>query len=319
MSNVVLRRVAVALASVVLAAGCDNDLDPGTRLVDFRLLAVQADKPYAAPGEEVTLRTLAVEPFGRPVSYAWTTCANPIDSNANACLDTIVARARAGVAPVFSQGVGNDSFTTKVPDDALSSLPEQARSGAIFGILTVACPGTIRIGPLESAGPTELPFGCIDANTRAELPYERFAVSVKRIFVRARDRNPNPAVSAVLWDGAPWPEAEIRETVACSNDSNKFDDCPGGETHVVAALPAPDGIDSGTDEYGKPFVEQPVVQFYATEGSFEFEARTFESAGAGTKWVARSKAKGREIVMWFVVRENRGGVGWTSRRVRVKS
>jgi len=164
-----------------------------------------------------------------------------------------------------------------------------------------------------------VPHGGRGNALNARLPYERFAVSVKRVFVRARDRNPTPAVSAVLWDGAPWPEAETRETAACDNDSNKFDDCPGGETHVVAALPTPDSIDAGTDEYGKPFTEQAVVQFYATEGTFEFEARTLESAQAGTRWVARSKAKGREIVMWFVVRDNRGGVGWTSRRVRVRS
>ncbi len=198
MSNGMLRRVATALAPVALAAGCGNDLEPGTRLIDFRLLAVQADKPYAAPGEEVKLQALVVEPFGRPVSYAWTTCVNPIDSTANACLDTIVARARAGVAPVFRQGVGNDTFTFTVPGGALSSLPEQARSGAITGVLTVACPGTIRIGPFDTATASPLPFGCVDAATGAYLPYERFAVGVKRIFVRARDRNPNPTLSAVL-------------------------------------------------------------------------------------------------------------------------
>ena len=305
---------------VVLAvAACGATFDPGTRVTDFRLLAVAVDKPYAAPGEEVTATTLTVEPFGRPVTYAWTTCVNPGDSTVNACLAAIQGAAAAGRPPEIVQGQDRASFTWKVPGDALSSLPAFARSSATAGIVTVACPGTLQVARLDETPSGGLPFTCLEARTGAVLPYERFVVSVKRVFLRAQDRNANPRLGALTWDGAPWPESEMRETVACTNDTNVFDDCEGGEQHVIGASPAPDAVESGVDEYGVPFTEAAVVQYYASEGTFQFEARTLDTAPSGTKWAARASARGSEVTMWFVIRDNRGGVSWVSRRVRVRA
>ena len=301
------------------AVACGATFDPGTRVNDFRLLAVALDKPYAAPGEEVTASTLTVEPFGRPVTYAWTTCVNPPDSTVNACLGAIQAATAAGRPPEIVQGQGRAGFTWKVPTDALSSLPQFARSGATAGIVTVACPGTIQISSLGEARCDGLPFTCLDAGTGAALPYERYVVSVKRVFLREKDRNANPRLDVFTWDGTSWPENEVRETGACRNDTNVFADCEGGEEHVVVAGPAAGSTESGVDEYGVPFAEAVVVQYYASEGTFEFEARTAETAPVGTKWVARASARGKEVTMWFVIRDNRGGVSWVTRRVRVRA
>ena len=310
-------RYGLSIVAITVAA-CRATFDPGTRVTDFRLLAVAVDKPYAAPGEEVTATTLTVEPFGRPVTYAWTTCVNPADSTVNACLAALQAASAAGRPPEIVQGQDRASFTWKVPSDALSSLPERARSAATAGIVTVACPGTLLIARPGEAPSGGLPFTCIEAPSGAALPYERFVVSVKRVFLRANDRNANPRLDAFSWDGAPWPESEVRETVACSNDTNVFGDCKGGEEHVIVASPSPGAVESGVDEYGVPFTEAAVVQYYASEGTFEFEARTVETASLGTKWVARASARGKEVTMWFVIRDNRGGVSWTTRRVRVR-
>ena len=59
-----------------------------------------------------------------------------------------------------------------------------------------------------------------------------------------------------------------------------------------------------------------VAQYYATEGLFEFESRIAEAPATG--WVARKFASGKELTMWLVVRDDRGGVTWTDRRVRVR-
>lgn len=310
--------VAAFVVAGLGTAACGTDFDPVTRVTDFRLIAVGADKPYASPGEEVALTTLYHEPFGRPIQWAWTTCLNPDDSTVNACLLSLAAKVRAGQTPAIATAVGMDRFTWKVPDDALSSLPEAARPGAMAGILTIACPGTIRIDPLGETSSSTLPFHCVEAGTGVELPYERFVVSVKRVFLRGRDKNANPALEGIDWDGRPWLESEVHEVTACKNDTNTFDDCDGGEEHLIAARTAPGADEQGVDEYGTPFTEQVVVQNYATEGTFEFEAKTAESARIGGKWVARNSARGREVTMWFVARDNRGGVSWTSRRVRVR-
>ena len=309
----------VPMLSVLALAACGATFDPVTRITDFRLIAVAVDKPYAAPGEEVTATTLTVEPFGRPVTYAWTTCLNPSDSTVNACLGAIEAEAAAGRAPAIVQGTGRSSFTWKVPAEALSTLPPFARSGALAGIVTVACPGTLEIAPLGERRDGGLPFTCLDAIGGAELPYERYVVSVKRVFLREKDRNANPQLAGLTWDGAPWAENELRETGACDNDTNVYGDCEGGESHLIVAQPAPGPAEAGVDELGVSFAERVAVQYYATAGTFDFGDRTGETADAGTKWVAGASARGKEVTMWFVIRDNRGGVSWAARRVRVRA
>ncbi len=313
--NAVQRLVAL---STLLALACGSDFDPGARVTDFRLVAVAVDKPYAAPGEEVTATTLAVEPFGRPVQWAWTTCEDPPDSTVNACLGKIAADVRAGRPPSIVTGT-EASFTWRVPADALSRLRPEARPAATAGIVTVACPGRIELEPFDQPGSDQIPFRCIEAGSGQILTYERWVVSVKRVFLRPRDRNEIPVIGEVTWNGAPWPETEVRETRACDNDVNMLSECVGGEENVVAARPLPGAVQKGVDEYGVAFEEQVVVQTYATEGTFEFEARTADTAPLGTKWVARAAAKGKDVTMWFVIRDSRGGVSWTSRRVRVRA
>ena len=48
-------RVAVSFLAIALAA-CGADFDPGSRVTDFRVMAVQADAPYAAPARRCTSR-----------------------------------------------------------------------------------------------------------------------------------------------------------------------------------------------------------------------------------------------------------------------
>lgn len=303
-----------ALAAFALS-GC-SEFDPGSRVTDFRLIAVQADKPYAAPGEKVHLQTLSHEPFGRPVTWAWTTCVKPRDTTVNACLAKIAEDARANGGPIpISMGEGKSTFDTTVPSNVLDGVEPRAAGNVLVGVLTVACPGALSLKDPNADG--ELPFRCADANTHEELPYDRYVVSVKRIFVRNKDRNQNPSIGTVTWDGTPWPESEVKEVTACDNSpAAAYNDCSGGDAHEMSVVVPDDAVESGTSEFGVPFREDIVVQYYATEGLFEFEARVRESPA--TSWKARKAAAGKEQTLWFVVREGRGGVNWTTRKVRVK-
>jgi hypothetical protein len=47
-----------------------------------------------------------------------------------------------------------------------------------------------------------------------------------------------------------------------------------------------------------------------------YEVRVGNSPQNG--WVARKAASGQTLTLWFVARDDRGGVGWTTRRVRVR-
>lgn len=309
-----LRAVALFFVTIVTVIACGNDFDPGSRITDLRLLVIAADKPFAAPGENVHLTTLVHEPFGRPLTWAWTTCPLPRESTVNGCLVRLGELARASALPPVVVGRDRSSFDVSIPTNILDGIPEEARENALFGVVAVVCPGDLTIKDFATATTSELPFRCVEAGSGVELPYERYAVAVKRIFIYPRDRNQNPAITGVTWDGSPWLENDVKEARACDFDSNDFDDCKG-ETHEFIVSVAPGTVETGTTEYGSPFTEDVIVQNYATEGVFEFDVKTITEPK--TRWAARNQTRGQTVTTWFVVRDNRGGVSWTSRQVRV--
>ena len=294
-------------------AACGADFDPGSRVTSFRVLAVQADLPFARPGETVTLSSLSYDPEGRTVNWAWATCLNPAASTAEGCLAKIAADTQAsGASPIAAQGDGLDTFTYTVPDDALDSLPAAARAGAFVGVLNVACPGTLTL----EAGPGDLPFRCADSNTGRVLGLDEYVVGLKRIFVRSEDRNQNPSIARVTFDGADWPESETKQVTACDRDDNDYTACSASSKHQVGAYVADGSVESGKDQFGTSFSEQVVVEYYSTEGTFESQDRI--AADPHTGWVARRKASGTDVILWFVVHDDRGGVVWTQRTVHVE-
>jgi hypothetical protein len=298
------------LAAVAATAGCGSDFAPGSRLAGTRVLAVQADQPYARPGEKVTLTALAVDTQGRALEWAWTTCVDPSSTSVGACFEKAGADATEGSAPPFVIG-SQSSAAVDIPADALSRLPEVGRGSAYVGAVIVTCPGHIDL--LAKTG--DIPLSCVDGSGRA-LALDEFEIGVKRIFVRAQDRNANPEIASVTWDGAPWAEGDVKEVSPCaSTDENRYDRCDG-EKHTLAAHVTEASFERGTDELGAPFVENLVVQHYATEGIFEYDARIANAPETG--WVARAEASGRTVAITFVARDNRGGVVWTNRQVRVR-
>jgi hypothetical protein len=209
------------------------------------------------------------------------------------------------------------TFDFALPADVISQVPAEGRARASVGIVTAVCPGELTY--LAGAAPVRdtgvLPFSCRDSATGRLLATEEYVVGVKHVFARASDRNENPAIVSVTWDGADWPETEMKTASPCATNGHKFDDCPGSLRHVVAAAVAPSSFESGVDSFATPFREQVIVEHYATEGIFEHDVRVANDAATG--WVARSAAAGRVVTLWFVVHDNRGGVAWTERRVQV--
>jgi hypothetical protein len=85
--------------------------------------------------------------------------------------------------------------------------------------------------------------------------------------------------------------------------------------HHVGATVAAGSAETGVDSFGQRFDEQVLVDYYATEGSFSDGARI--AGDPVTEWTARSQSAGRAVTMWMVVRDDRGGVDWTTRTVNV--
>ena len=306
-------RILALFAGVSGLSACGADFDPGSRVTSFRVLAVQADLPFARPGETVTLSSLSYDPEGRSVSWAWATCVNPAASTVEGCLAKMAADTQAsGASPILAQGPGLDTFTYTVPTGTLDSLPVAARAGAFVGVLNVACPGTLSFEP----GPADLPFRCADPSTGRALGLDEYVVGLKRIFVRSEDRNQNPSIARVTFDGADWPEGDLKQVDVCDTYGNSYAECAGSSKHRIGAYVADGSVESGRDQFGADFAEQVVVEYYATEGIFESSVRI--AADPQTGWAARRQASGADVNVWFVVHDDRGGVTWAERTVHVQ-
>jgi hypothetical protein len=209
-------------------------------------------------------------------------------------------------------GEGQDAPELAVPADALSSLPEQARRFASMGVVSAACPGDLSLGE----GPGGLPFRCQEFKTGRDLALDEFIVGIKRINVRDTERNHNPVITGVNFDGADWPAGEVKDVGSCDTGKFDYDACPGAEKHELPVQLSADSFETGLDSSGESFAENVVIQHYAMEGIFQYEVRVGNSPKNG--WVARKAASGQTLTLWFVARDDRGGVSWTTRQARVR-
>jgi hypothetical protein len=304
-------KLGLITALLLPLAACNEAMEPGTKVDSIRVLAEQVDQPFAHPGETVQLTSLSFDPQGRTINWAWASCVNPDSSDLQGCLAKM-PESSDPTSAIFAMGADTDSAALTIPLDAIDSLPVAARGAATVGVVSVACPGDLSFG----AGPGGLPTRCQEPGTGRDMELDEFIVGFKRITVRNTDRNQNPVITGITFDGADWPATEIKDVGFCNTGDFEYGTCAGKDKHQLAAIVSPNSFEKGKDELGRAFEEQVVIQHYATEGIFEFEVRTGESPKTG--WVARKRASGQTLTLWFVARDDRGGVTWAQRQVRVR-
>ena len=293
--------------------GCAENFDPGSRVNSFRVLGQETDVPFAKPGETVNIDSLSYDPEGRTVTWAWGACVNPAASTVEGCLDKIAEDSRnGGSSLVLAQGPGLDHFTYTVPSDTLDSLPEAARAAALVGVLSIACPGDLSF----EQSTYDLPFTCKEAGTGRVFSLDEYVVGLKRIQVRSSDRNENPRIEQVLFDGAEWPEDEVKVVLPCDTDDNDYKPCADNTKHKIGARPTAASVESGRSEFGSDFSEKVIIAYYATEGVFENDVKI--AAEPETGWAARKAASGKDLTLWMVVHDDRGGATWVERHVHVQ-
>lgn len=300
---------------------------------------------YVHPGDEVQIELLwhDPDPTGKR-SYLWTTCMNPQSTSVLGCFQKLAQdigklqpdqRAQFFINTVRQRPLalskafeGNELaadpasdprtvFRIKVPDTALKELdgrPPAAKIGASIGVIFMACPGTLRVTAEPLAAALDPGVQCLD-EAGEPVGSDRFTIGIKRLFLRATDENADPRINAVLLDGQPWDPAEekvIRAT--CGEGESRFERCGDPKREITLQLAQPVS-EKGTDEFGKAFDEQVVVQYYSTEGLFEFDLKRAEDPK--TRFSGRKPSGAQGDRMWIVIRDNRGGVSWVERKFRV--
>lgn len=302
------------MAAALALAACDEEFDPGSEITKLRVLAVQADSPFASPGESVHLEALSYDPEGRAITWAWAQCPDPASTSVEGCLANIAETTlETGEPPLLGMG-SESSIDLPIDAGAIERIPVEARSQAYVGVLSVACPGTLDLAANGTSA--LLPFRCTEAGTGRELGLDEAVVGIKRVFLREAERNQNPVIEAIRFDGEDWAVDDIKEVDGCDIEDSAYDDCPGDVKHRIQAVVATASFETGTDELGRDFTEQLIVHQYTEAGIVEDEVRIASDSETG--WVARASASGSELRLWFVARDDRGGVSWAERRVRVR-
>jgi hypothetical protein len=190
-----------------------------------------------------------------------------------------------------------------------------------------ACAGDLR----HATG--DVPVACFRPGTSEALGQADFVFGYYPIYAYETLTNANPVLLAP-------------STVACTSDSacaagqvcgakgacvpvvaacnaDKTEDCPAVPLWpVIDPASAERAVSSNVSASLAP-LETLWVNYYATGGLFDKDARLVNDAYAG--WdgdyggVWRSKAPaGREVSLYAVVRDNRGGVTWISQDVAVR-
>src|SRR5262245_15293968 len=122
--------------AIALLSACGGDFDPGSRVTGLRVLAVQANAPYAAPGESVHLDALAFDPQSRSLTWGWGLCVNAASFTPVSCIDALQPS-------TFTISPDRATFDFSLPTDVISSLPVEGQARAAVGVVTAVCPGEL--------------------------------------------------------------------------------------------------------------------------------------------------------------------------------
>jgi hypothetical protein len=287
----VIKRISIALGMLLCAStlgACSDDFDPPSLVNKLRVLAVQANTPFARPGQEIELEALAYDPEARTISWGWGTCQAAESTQAVDCLrQTSFAQLQVG------ENLTRHRFT----------MPET--NAGYVGVVVIACPGRIQPGTTAS-----MPVACVDRDG-AQLTLAEFELGMKRIYVRDSGDNQNPRIDTVMFDDTAW-NADSALVDRCQRTADNA--CTQFVEHTLR-VDAPGASQDTIDGSGLPIREQSVLQFYASGGEFE-EAVKLADQGTN-KWRARREDAGQRITFWFVVRDDRGGVSWITRTLQV--
>jgi hypothetical protein len=316
-----------ALALGVLAQACIPTLeDDLSRVTSSRVLAIVAEPPEVGEGDVVRLSALVAGVAEAPepsVSFAFCRARKPLSE-----LGPVDPVCLGASDPTALQALGTaESLTANVDRAACSAFGPRrpsAEPGAPAGRAVDPDPtggfyqpviASLTGGPAV-LGAVRLDCGLAGADRAQVIEYNQ----------RHRP-NQNPAIQRLeLSLGGTWTELLPREEPAatplsvaagtelavrvafagCEPDSA----CTGAETYVVFDAESRLLVDRSEDLF---------ASWYASAGAFD-EYRTAPVLAAETsaenRWIA--PAQPGSVDLWVVLRDGRGGVGWSSYRVQVE-
>lgn len=320
--------LSLALGLAALACG-GSDFDPQNMVQGVRILSTRADKPYAKPGESVSLEMLVADgrkDTSRPLKVLWFpfVCTNP---PGDAYFGCFAPGAGAGAIAGLPKGVdlssvlpNGTSYTFQMPDNAVQPHKGSAEPYGISFVFNIACAGRLVVTEIDaSKGPQGVPLACVD-EAGSPLGPDDYVIGYTRVFSYATRSNANPQIEQLTFDGLPVDPAQGVTVAPCAAAEAK--DCPEHAIDVTLKAGAQEvnGNEKGAD--GTPLKEVVWATYYTTAGRFESDARLLfdsrEGAVSGSKNKYFGKSEARSANLWVVVKDNRGGTDWLTIPLNVR-
>lgn len=337
--------LSVIAAIVACSAG---DFDPQSKVTSVRMFGVRADKPFANPGETVTLTTLVTDgrrDKPRPLKVFWipVVCVNPREDLYYACFipgsandggptlvspfptDASLPPAAEGASPFdriprdvdlggfLPQG---ESFSFQMPADVIKPRLGSAPYGLAI-VFNLACAGQVRYVGRQGINPQQVPIQCTDEQGK-QLSPDDYVIGINRVYSYGDRTNTNPVVERVTLEGAdvdPKAGITIDHCVA-----ERRADCKEWKIDVKVS----DASWEPNPEPGEATLqrEQIWAAYYSDIGVLVDDARLLFDSKAGR--ISESDVKYRapsapsEGTMWIVVHDNRVGAAFVVLPVHVK-
>lgn len=310
----------IGTMGLLMTTGCDfPTFDAKNKVVNVRILATRADKPFAAPGDTVHLEMLAFDArknkaFPMRVFWIPTVCTDPPGGAPYQCYPAFADAFPRGrdLTTLLPEG---PTFSFQVPEVSLDpSMSPGPANGPFFKtafIFHMACAGHIEYVGARGRGPQAVPFSCFDAEHH-ELGNDDFMFAFARVFVVPPIlANTNPILEHLTFDGA---DVDLNEGITMNHcTSPETEQCPAKPLDIVVPETSQESDPNYVTVDGAPGRERVFVDYYLTGGEVTPSLTLYDPETGKVKATdgeLEAPRAASEETLFAVVRDNRGGIAW---------
>jgi hypothetical protein len=317
-----------SIAMAALLAACSNTkFDPESKVESVRILATQADLPYARPGDTVNVQMLAVDERParpQPMQVFWfpDTCIDPVNDGYFNCYPALLQNypLHTDLTPRLRAG---STASFQMPADVIARH-QGPRGDVPYGVMVVfamACAGHVEaVSPATGSGPDALPFGCFDSAQRP-LGADSYVFAYQTLFSFTDRANANPVIDHLTFGGAPVDPVAGITVDHCT--AATLDACPTVATLDTVVPDASQEIDPGNrDANGTVLKEEIWADYLITGGMLKNDVQVLFDPRLGRLSASINELAAPllpgEYTLWSVVRDDRGGTTWLSIPIHAK-
>lgn len=303
-----MHRQTWALATtLLLLTACSNDFPAYSKLDRLRVLAVSADPPNPSTGQACRIEALTFAPDDQPIRFQWSLCPVLVEAKSGYTCPLTEASSRDifGVSSPLSLGATETtSFINPFAADALAALCASGIDADGFAD-NVSCDQGYPVSVL------------LDVATDADSLRAAFTVFLPAL--PDAERNANPALLGLVLAGQALPDAPLSLSL------------PEGEAVDLSAQLSSDAIEMRpippAEGAAGQRPERLTLSWFADAGSMDQDRTVFIDGETSIETATRNRwtppkqnevPPGGLIHFAIVVRDDRGGVGWLTRQLRLE-